>query len=351
MKFFFDSLSIDFSHPGDRRRFYGFAKKFNIDISNEKNKAKVIILTQLSDLSKWARFKKDNRKIIFDLADAYLLEKRSIRRMLRGSVKFLLGKNKYLNLSYLNLIKKICSMSDAIICSTREQKESLLPFCKNVHIILDLQDSEVLKTKQSHERTGKKVKIIWEGMANNLKLFNDIVGVLKNFNKKNSFELHLITDLQYQIGLGNFYRLKTKNVIKKIFKESDNIILHEWNDKLLNNIAMECDFAIIPSSKKFDDMFVNKSANKLFFFWKMGLPVLTSYSHSYHNAMINTDLDFVCRDNEDWNKNLLSFSNNINLRKENALKGKQFCDENYTDINILEDWINLFKSIDINITK
>ena len=98
MKINYQPFSIDYSHPGDRRRFYGYAKRESIDFNSNKEiiDEEVIILTQNCDLTLWLNIKRKhpNIKIIFDLCDAYLVEPLSLKRIFRGLVKFIIRKNK-----------------------------------------------------------------------------------------------------------------------------------------------------------------------------------------------------------------------------------------------------------------
>ena len=93
-KIFYSSYSDDYSHPGDRRRFYGFLKKKNIEKSlctNYKD-ADILFITNgnNTDLSIFYKYlKNNNKKLIFELCDAYLSEPFTFNRIFRSFYKFI----------------------------------------------------------------------------------------------------------------------------------------------------------------------------------------------------------------------------------------------------------------------
>ena len=353
MKINYQPFSIDYSHPGDRRRFYGYAKREFINFNSNKKiiDEEVIILTQNCDLTLWLNIKRKhpNIKIIFDLCDAYLVEPFSLRRIFRGLVKFIIGKNKKLNFSYMNLIKKICIISDAIICSTDEQKEILKQYCKNIHIILDYQDDEISISKTNDKIKNEKLNIFWEGLGSNLSLFEDIADTLEKVNKKYPFNLNIVTDTKVPIGLGNLYKVEAKKILARYFKNLDNIFIYDWNKENLCRIGGFCDIAIIPSSKKHEKMFIFKSANKLFLLWKMGLPTITSYSFAYHKAMKKISLDMICNNNYEWELKIKDAFMNRTKFKKMSYKLKEHANANYSDTTKTNAWRKLFSSLELKL--
>ena len=350
MKINYQSFSDDYSHPGDRRRFYGFAKRKSIDFNSNKEilDEEVIILTQNCDLSLWVNIKEKHPeiKIVFDLCDAYLVEPLSFRRLFRGLVKFLIRKNKKLNFSYMNLIKKICIISDAIICSTDEQKEILKKYSNNIHIILDYQDDEISIKKTNLKNKNEKLNILWEGLGSNLSLFQDIAKTLEKVNEDYPFNLNIVTDTKVPIGLGNLYKVNAKNILAKYFKNLNNIFIYDWNKENLCHVGSMCDIAIIPSSKRHEKMFYYKSANKLFLFWKMGLPTITSYSFAYHKAMKDVNLDLICKTNHEWELKIKDVFLNKDKFNKISHKLKEYAKFNYSDAAKTNAWDKLFNTLE-----
>ena len=97
MKLGYLPYSLDYSEPGDRRRFYWFIKEENLkfEIADLKSKYDIIFVTYGSNLSSLLEYKKHpNTKIIFEFIDAYLEDKNILRIYLRGLVRYILGKEK-----------------------------------------------------------------------------------------------------------------------------------------------------------------------------------------------------------------------------------------------------------------
>ena len=86
MKIAYESMSENYQAPGDRRRFYGFAKKYSLNFTkfNSQKKYDYIVLTQNADLTYWLNYEKKDTKIIFDITDDYLEEKDNFRKIFRG---------------------------------------------------------------------------------------------------------------------------------------------------------------------------------------------------------------------------------------------------------------------------
>tara|TARA_B100000902_G_C27279747_1_gene900989 strand:+ start:592 stop:1680 length:1089 start_codon:yes stop_codon:yes gene_type:complete len=350
-KIIYKSNSDDLLHPADRRRFYGFISKrnFQISLSDQIDKGDIVVLTngKNSDLSKYVRNKvSKNYYIVYDCCDAYLAERKSLRKYFRAIFYFLSGKYKYFYFSNTKLIKEICKISDAVICSSKEQKNEILKYSNNVEIILDLFDDDIFSVKKNYD-IEDELNIFWEGQGDNIVEFNDFAPILNKLGKKIKIKLHIVSDKKFK---KNFrITFDTNKYLKKIFYNID-ISFYMWSVDNLNNIGTKCDIAIIPSSKKFSKMFINKSPNKLHIMWKLGLPTLTSFSYSYSREMKEADIDMICRDASDWEKKILYFYENYEDRRVSALKGLSYVNKKYSDNSKLEKWDKLFNSFGLNIS-
>ena len=343
-KIFYSSYSDDYSHPGDRRRFYGFLKKKNIEKSlctNYKD-ADILFITNgnNTDLSIFYKYlKNNNKKLIFELCDAYLSEPFTFNRIFRSFYKFIKRENKYFYPSQFNLIKKICKMADIVICASENQKNRIMKFNKNVFVIYDFLDTEIYNNTPNHSSKKKTLNIFWEGQSNNIQEFNDVIKVLKIFNKRRKIKMHFVTDNTYM----NNFKIKEKTItyIERNFSGIE-YELFKWSIKNLNEISQNCDLAVIPCSNKNRQMFRDKSANKLHILWKLGLPTITSSNDAYKKSMNAIGIDMICQTDQDWIDRLNFCCNNNKLIKKDIIKAKEFLNNNYSDEKIMKRWDKVF---------
>lgn len=349
-KIFYSPYNKNFTHPGDRRRFYGYLNKLKIEkslCSNYKN-AKIIYLTNSknTDLSFFYRYLKTNNKLFaFDLADAYLLEDISLRKIFRSTYKFIKRENKYLHFSQTNLIKKMCKIANVIICSSENQKKEILKYNKNVFIINDFLDNEIYNYNSDLILKNNILNIFWEGQSNNIQEFDDIANTIIKFNKMKKIKMHFVTDKTYVDY--NKVKRKTISYLEKKFLDVE-FTLHNWSIKSVNDVSQKCDIAIIPSANRNKNMFKNKSANKLHICWKLGLPTITSFNSAYKKSMNEIGVDMICYKNQDWLDKLSFCFNNFDTLNADRQKAYTYVNNNFSDKVILSSWNKVLKKIDIN---
>jgi len=344
MKIFYDSYSKDFSHVADRRRFGGFLKFFNIESLPETGfkDADLIVLSQASNLSEWVKRGKGGSKLIFDFCDAYLLEPPSFKSRFRGLFKYLVGQEKYFYVSYKKLQQKVLKMADAVICASNEQKESILPYCANTHVILDFQEKDISHKKNNY-LSGKAINLLWEGLPSSLITFKEFDQILLELNKKFVVNLHLITDLQIPV-LRNMFMRSTSKYIKKIFPSFPNVFLYQWNKEMFSVIATACDIAVIPIDVS-NPLLKAKAANKLHLLWRMGIPVITSATPSYCESMANAKQDIYCVDSKEWYSKLELLAKDEQERKRLGELGYTFVQSYHSDKAEAKRWNEVFRSI------
>ena len=132
--------------PGDRRRFLYYAKKRNInfEIASVDGQYDVVILTQAADHSHWIRRANSKSRYIFDFVDSYLnVDPYKIKNLARGTGKYLSRQQKYFRPNFWKTMEEMCACSEAVVCVSDEQANSIRPFCKNVYKILDVMDEAV----------------------------------------------------------------------------------------------------------------------------------------------------------------------------------------------------------------
>jgi hypothetical protein len=221
--------------PGDYRRFVNYAKIRGIDyeVAALDRVYDVVVITQGADITLWRDYK--HGIIIYDLIDSYLsISRFNLKALLRGLAKYVAGRHIKLEFNYWNSIRKMCIRSDIVICSTKEQRDKILPYCSKVPIILDYHD-EVVKNPKKNYRLNDKVKLVWEGMPSNLYQLKLIKKPLLKLSQKYNIELHIVTSHTYYKFLGKYGLTQTQKEVDKIF---NNTIVHEWTKETISELNL-----------------------------------------------------------------------------------------------------------------
>lgn len=339
--------SDSFLAPADRRRFIFYAKKRNIkfEVAKPSNTYDLVILTQRADLSVWNKYPKGKTKIIYESTDSYFAVPRSnIKGKLRGLSKYLTGQHRYLQFNYKKSIENMYYLADAVICSTELQKKMILPFCPNVHVILDFQDNDINMVKTDYSNNFG-FNFVWEGLASSgipLKILRDI---LEPFYNRQRIALHLITDIIYYRYHNLYRKCHTFEEIKRIFKtDSQEVYLYQWNNRMFSKISCACDLALIPIPLN-DPFQAGKPENKLILFWRMGIPTLASATPAYERVMQKSSLPMSCKTISEWHIAIDKYMRDENARKHAGETAKRFAENNYGEDVTLKRWDDLLYSL------
>jgi len=329
--------------PGDRRRFCYYAKKRNIqfEIARPSKTYDLVVVTELGDLSVWSEYDKGNAKVVYDLIDSYLaIPGWDPKGLLRGLAKYVSGQSRYLRLNHWKAIESMCRRADAVICTTDEQKNSILEFCENVHIILDIHSSVANLCKTDYS-AGEIFNFVWEGLPQTLQSFYEIRDVLEYFRAKYKIAFHVVSDLEYGQYMGKYRIRRTADIARKLL---GNVYLYEWNEQLCSTIISACDMALIPMT--LDDPFASgKPENKLLLFWRMGMPTVVSATPSHMKAMHLSGLSMACRSQEEWRETIERYISDASARQEAGQRAKAFADRYYSEEKILVQWDVLMESV------
>jgi hypothetical protein len=335
----------DFSHPGDRRRFCYYAAKRGLryELADPSKSYDVVVLSEAADISVWRRAPASRGKIIFDLIDSYLaISPSNLRARLRGPAKFISRQTQRLEPDYRQAIIEMCRRADAVTCSTPEQEEMIRAYCPNTHVILDFHTAATRKSKSDYA-AGRVFNIVWEGQAQNVSTFGVIRDALRIVAERHPIAIHLITDLQYPLGLKHVGRVSTKRLIRKVFS-TPGVYLYEWNEPMFATICTGCDLAVIPIPLD-DDIYAAKPENKLLIFWRMGIPAVTSATPAYRRAMRSAGDDLTCLTTDDWVRTLSDCIQSEALRREAGARGKTFAETAYGDDVLLTKWDRALASV------
>ncbi len=330
--------------PGDRRRFCSYARKRGIqfEIAKPSEEYDVVVLTEVADISAWSQFPQGRAKIVFDFIDSYLaVPKLNPKGLLRGIAKFAVRQNRRLLLNYSAGLQEMCRRADAVICTTEEQRLRILPFCANVHVILDFHGTVVrdYKNDYSAEETSH---FVWEGLPGSLQHLLEIKEELQHLRKRRPFVIHAITDLEYGRYLNG--RIATRNTLEDARKIFPHLYLYAWNERTLSAIVRACDLALIPLPLH-DPLCAGKPENKLLLFWRMGMPALVSATAAHSRAMQQSGLSMACATREEWRHALEFYTSEEQARKDAGLRGKAFAEERHSEEKTLAQWDRVFTSL------
>lgn len=327
--------------PGDRRRFVHYARRRNIafELADQAERYDVVVLSECADISVWSRYTKGS--LVYDLIDSYLaIPRKDMKGRLRGLAKFVSGQSKYLQLNHWKAIEEMCYRADAVICTTEEQRRDILPFCDNVHIILDAH-SMVTRSSKKEYVAGSPFRIVWEGVPQTLESLKILGPVLERLNQKYPLELHLVTDLNYFRHLGRYGSKETIKVARDVFS---NVILHPWDERYCADAICSCDLGVIPLM--LDDPFIaGKPENKLLLMWRLGMPTVVSASPAYARAMDAAGLEMACTSLAEWQNTLEHYIVNEEARRYAGEAARRYVEENLSDERLLAAWDSVMESL------
>ena len=335
--------NLSLRKPGDRRRFVAYAKARNLqfEIADPTKKYDLVVLSEVADISQWCNY--PHGKVVFDFIDSYLtIPRTSLKQWLRGIVFFMVGRHRRFRLNYWEVLRDMCRRADAVVCTTEEQRINIQPYCKNIHIVHDVHSSVVRKTKENYQ-CKEPFNLVWEGLPSNLSQLKQLKNVFQSIHKNRKIVLNIVTDREYARVLGRFCKVKSLNLIKKIFSE---VKFHDWNEATCADIIQGCDLAVIPID--LEDQFVTgKPENKLLLLWRMGMPVVTSATPAYLRAMNEVGCtSLACKNENEWLVSIKKMMDDAAMRRDAGEKGKVFAEKNFGEKVLLERWDAVFASLD-----
>jgi glycosyltransferase involved in cell wall biosynthesis len=330
--------------PADRRRFVAYAKNRNLkyEFARQDEDYDLLVLAPGTDITRWLR-NKGKGKLIVDTVDSYLaIPPSDVKALFRGVAKFAFRDTRYLVWNFNNALKEICRRADAVVCSTVEQKNDILPLCENVHIILDVHDHCKPGSMKSDYSAGDVFNFVWEGLPLNVQFFSLIRSELLSIQAKRKFALHLVTDVQYGRFLsGKVMRGSTIDLIAGMF---DRVYLYSWNELLAARIISACDLALVPIPLD-DPVNAGKPENKLLIFWRLGVPAIVSATPAYSRVMEQSGINMAARDLQEWRLLLERYMVDEGSRRDAGQRGKRFAEQHYSFEKIFDQWDSVIRSV------
>lgn len=281
-------------------------------------------------------------KIIFDFVDSYLAVPRTPQHLLRGAAKFVTRQSRKLQLDHWAALRKMCRRADAVICSTLEQKESILPDNPNVHIVLDFRDELLLPPKRDY-RAHEPFRLVWEGLPINATTLGELGPILRGIDAKTPLALDVVTSPRYYRWMGRFGERDTLADIKAAVG-MDDITLHPWTAATVHRVATQADLAVIPIPMN-EPLYRGKPENKLLIFWELAVPTLVTATPAYARAMTQAGIDMACASPQEWDEKLARFIHDENARASAGARGAAFVGSKHTPAQRVAAWDAVFQSV------
>lgn len=332
-------------HPADRRRLVYWAKKRGHEITLDLDqKVDVLVLSERADLTSWSR--RDPRPpLIVDLVDGYLGNERLWRDWARGTGKVLTRQVSGPPRSFREIVAEACSLSQAVICETVEQRETIIPYCANTHAILDFHEELPMLAYREPKPVGNFPFLMWEGMPFTAKGLLLLEETFSEIAKSRSISLDMVTDLTYPLFLGKYFYRGTENILGGIPRIlGERFSLTKWSLEAVVATAKRSDLAVLPLDPE-GTLNPLKAENRLLMMWRIGLPVLTSPSLAYNRVMAQTELNGVCANPSEWHQKVVEMIESPELRQRSVERGQQYIRDTHSEKIVLEAWDKLFESV------
>jgi hypothetical protein len=337
--------SPNLAHPADRRRLVYWAKKRGHEIILDLDqKVDVLVLSGRADLTAWSR-KGDRAPLILDLVDGYLGKEHLWRDWTRGAGKVLTGHISGAPRTYRKIVAEACSLSQAVICETVEQRETIFPYCANTHAILDFHEEFPMLAYRGANANENFPSLLWEGMPFTAKGLLLLQETFLEVSKTQPIRLDMVTDLTYPLFLGKYCYRGTENILGDIPRIlGDRFTLTKWSRDEVVATAKKSHLAILPLDPA-GTLNPLKAENRLLMMWRIGLPVLTSPSLAYNRVMAQTELDGICSTPGEWRQKVVEMIQSPELRQRSVERGQQYIRDTHSEKLVLEAWDRLFESV------
>ena len=336
--------SHDLRHPADRRRLIYWAKRRGHEIVlDPEKKTDVTVLSGRANFTFWTQ-KNNTGPIILDLIDGYLGNEKPWKDWARGGGKVLVGQVGGRPRPYREIIAEVCNVSSAVICASPEQRETILPHCKNTHSIMDFHEEFPMLAKRMRD-SASGTTLMWEGFPFTAKGLLLLKEAFSEISKNHSLTLNLVTDLRYPRLLGKYFYGETREILENIPQIlSGNLKFARWSIDQVVNTAKESDISVLPLDPS-GSLNPLKPEGRLLIMWRLGLPCLVSPTLAYERVMKLSGNNGICYTTEDWIRRLLDLMESEELRSEMVERGQQYIRDNHSEEKTLILWDELFEGV------
>lgn len=329
------------TYISDRRRVVGWAKaRGHTIVSGVDKGADAAVFGILSDFRELDKFKSSYK--ILDMVDGYLaLDESPIFDLARG---FYRPDRGYRSFRFSRRLQSVCASVDCIVVGSTEQRDLVLPFNKNVHVILDSQiefgPSQTIRWPNT--KTGENRILLWEGLSVTLKHLINFANPIDEFLERTNSTLRVLTNENIPRGGINVFSRDSSSYIRRAFPRAHkNVEFEIWSKEALLAQSLEADFAIIPIDTR-DKMGMYKPENKALLLLSIGLPVFVSPIFSYVRVMRELGLGTLVVKENNWGKSLNEWNRNLALARKSQ-SGRPNVSDYLNSTDLLKAWDNVFK--------
>jgi len=311
--------------PGDRRRFVSWATDRSVDfdvVERPDPDLDVAVVASVADLVSW-RDAPSNMRVVYDLTDDYLgLPAGGLKNRARGVAKYLSGELSRPTLRYRELMVDMCRRADVVVCTSSLQREHVeATGARDVRVILDCYEADTVGLKTTYEQAAEP-RIAWEGLPFNVGTLELLREPLRALEPGSRPSVHVVTPPTFRPYARRFGRRSAIDVAREALPD-ERVVVHPWSRHTYAQAVADCDIAVIPLP--LDDRFAfAKSAQKLISLWAIGMPVITSATPGYEEAMRGAGLDLACRTAADWTRALTRLLGDEAERRHAAQAGRAY---------------------------
>ena len=333
------------SHPADRRRLVFWAENRGHEIITDLTLPHdVLVISERADIGFWSR-KEYGAPRIFDLIDGYLEPMNTGNDLLRGFAKFGTGQTSGSIRRFSKQIEKLCLSVQGVICSTPEQRNSILRFNSNVYPILDSHDEFPLLAPRITPTDKKAVTLFWEGLPFTLSNLSILEEGLKDIRHRVPIKLFVVTDFTYPKYMGKYFTRDTSKYIHNTFPVLfSRMNLIRWSTGNVKNSAVKSDLGILPISIN-QPMNNYKAENRLLIMWRLGLPVLASPTLAYSRVFNSISSVGICDGAQNWIKQLANFTKDKEPFLDQIKRGLAYLLEHHSKEKLLHSWDDAIRSV------
>jgi hypothetical protein len=346
IKIGYEPLSPSLDVPGDRRRVVYWANhRGHFLTTNPTEQIDVLLASENSDFSS-PRYANRKVPLVLDLIDAYLSPNGLIEDLSRGIVKRFVGPISQSFKPFSLHVRDFCTLADAVICSSPEQKQEILPYNKNVHVIPDFHEEiPFLRISEKSRFSQSSNRILWEGQPATLGGLKQIRQVIAELCEIHGAELDFVTDLYYFQLLNQYFKGNTSKLISKLLGlDYSHFNLSPWSVKNLEQKGKAARIAIIPIDLT-KPLIKLKPENRLLIMWRLGLPCLTSSSPAYERVENDSGVNLTCKTSDEWMDSLDLLLHDEKAAYEHVLRGQQYLEQFHNEKILLDKWDVVFNNL------
>lgn len=353
MKVGYVPYSQNLNHPGDRRRLNSWATSKNLRLNITKPlESDLLVLSGNANFNFWIpKAKKIGVPTVIDIVDGYISYKPPlIEDCLRNLVRTYNNSSSLRWLKFSDHVRYAAQIVDAVIVPSEEMQHDAKDLNKNTFVIQDnfkeiCEFKEISNNWQLQQQSNSTRYFFWEGFGYTLKHFGHVSHILDDFMYNYNWGMKLVTQVEFTRWGGYIGKIKTEDIIKKLFPKSfSKIDIIPWSVQNLVRQAELCSFALIPINLN-DKFGYAKSENKLLSMFYLGLPTLASPIPSYVRLMKSIKLEHFLVDN--WDSKIKNLGSEVDkpLYQDCLLKIEAYIEYRKSQINPDLEWEKLINKL------